>query len=118
MPLAISPGEDKLGKSKYRRDRENALGKGSSGSWRDTQVDTTHAHVVQHSESPSKAKLGGGHEPPIIMRRRRNGNLKPMRFVSLHHHTTLSYRDGYGLPEADIRRSSPRTPSGTRTSSH
>jgi DNA polymerase-3 subunit alpha len=27
-----------------------------------------------------------------------------MRFVSLHHHTTLSYRDGYGLPEAHIRR--------------
>lgn len=76
MPLAISPGEDKL---------------------------TSSGHV-QHSESPDRAKLGGGHEPPIIMRRRKNGNHKPMRFVSLHHHTTLSYRDGYGLPEAHIRR--------------
>lgn len=76
MPLAISPGEDKL----------------------------TSKGKVQHSESPDRAKLGGGHEPPIILRRRRNGNLKPMRFVSLHHHTTLSYRDGYGLPDAHIRR--------------
>jgi len=105
VPLAISPGEDKLSsKGRVQRDRENALGKGSSGSWRDTTVDTTHAHVVQHGESPDKAKLGGGHEPPIIMRRRRNGNHKPMRSVSLHHHTTLSYRDGYGLPSAHIRR--------------
>jgi DNA polymerase-3 subunit alpha len=77
MPLAISPGEDKLGKSKFQ---------------------------IQHSESPDRAKLGGGHEPPIILRRQRNGNRKPMRVVSLHHHTTLSYRDGYGLPSAHIRR--------------
>jgi DNA polymerase-3 subunit alpha len=76
MPLAISPGEDKLG---------------SRGQ-------------VQHSESPDRAKLGGGHTPPIIQRRRRNGNHKPMRSVSLHHHSTLSYRDGYGLPEAHVRR--------------
>ena len=76
MPLAISPGEDKLATK----------------------------HVVQHGENPDRAKLGGGHEPPVIMRRRRNGNRKPMRFVSLHHHTTLSYRDGYGLPSAHIRR--------------
>jgi DNA polymerase-3 subunit alpha len=76
MPLAISPGEDKL----------------------------TSQGKVQHSESPDRAKLGGGHEPPVILRRRRNGNIKPMRFVSLHHHTTLSYRDGYGLPSAHIRR--------------
>lgn len=32
-------------------------------------------------------------------------NLKPMRFVSLHHHSTLgSYLDGYQLPEAHVRR--------------
>lgn len=30
--------------------------------------------------------------------------LKPMRFTSLHHHTTFSYLDGYQLPEAHIRR--------------
>ena len=33
--------------------------------------------------------------------------LKPMRFVSLHHHSTLgSYMDGYQLPEAHVRRAS------------
>jgi DNA polymerase-3 subunit alpha len=31
--------------------------------------------------------------------------LRPMRFVSLHHHSTLgSYLDGYQLPEAHVRR--------------
>jgi hypothetical protein len=25
---------------------------------------------------------------------------KPMRFFSLHHHTTHSYKDGYGSPDA------------------
>jgi DNA polymerase-3 subunit alpha len=44
------------------------------------------------------------HHGLIIQRRRANGNLKPMRFVSLHHHTTFSYLDGYQLPEAHIRR--------------
>lgn len=33
-----------------------------------------------------------------------NGTLKPMRFVSLHHHTTFSYLDGFQLPEAHVRR--------------
>lgn len=30
--------------------------------------------------------------------------LKPMRFVSLHHHTTFSYLDGFAMPEAHVRR--------------
>lgn len=29
---------------------------------------------------------------------------KPMKFASLHHHSTFSYLDGYGLPEAHARR--------------
>lgn len=29
---------------------------------------------------------------------------KPMRFVSLHHHSTYSYLDGYQMPEAHVRR--------------
>lgn len=29
---------------------------------------------------------------------------KPMRYVSLHHHSTFSYLDGYQLPEAHVRR--------------
>jgi DNA polymerase-3 subunit alpha len=44
------------------------------------------------------------HKTPVGVRRQTNGNLKPMRWVSMHHHTTLSYGDGYGLPEAHARR--------------
>lgn len=29
---------------------------------------------------------------------------KPMNFVSLHHHSTFSFLDGHGLPEAHVRR--------------
>ena len=50
---------------------------------------------------------GHSHEIPLILRskkKRRVGNSKPMRFVSLHHHTTFSYLDGYQLPEAHVRR--------------
>lgn len=62
---------------------------------------------IQRGESPSDSKLPGGghkHETPIIKRRRRNGNAKPMRSGSLHHHSTFSYKDGYQLPEAHVRR--------------
>lgn len=31
-------------------------------------------------------------------------SLKPMRFVSLHHHSTFSYLDGFQLPEVHARR--------------
>lgn len=31
-------------------------------------------------------------------------NKKEMRYVSLHHHSTFSYQDGYALPEAHVRR--------------
>lgn len=56
-----------------------------------------------------KVQVGGqrhDHDPPILRRRaaRRNGNSKPMRFVSLHHHSTFSYKDGFQLPEAHVRR--------------
>jgi DNA polymerase-3 subunit alpha len=46
------------------------------------------------------------HDPPLVLRRKRhrNGNNKPMRFVSLHHHSTFSYKDGFALPEAHVRR--------------
>src|SRR6185437_9061813 len=30
--------------------------------------------------------------------------LKPMRFVSLHHHSTFSFLDGIEMPEAHVRR--------------
>lgn len=33
-----------------------------------------------------------------------SGNLKPMRFVSLHHHSTFSFLDGFQMPDAHVRR--------------
>jgi len=54
-----------------------------------------------------EVKVGGSHGGgglPIRRRGSANGSLKPMRFVSLHHHTTLSYLDGYQMPEAHVRR--------------
>lgn len=44
------------------------------------------------------------HKLPVGVREGKNGSLKPMRFVSLHHHTTFSYLDGFQLPEAHVRR--------------
>lgn len=51
-----------------------------------------------------KARGEHHHETPIRRRRKRNGNQKPMRFASLHHHSTFSYKDGFQLPEAHVRR--------------
>lgn len=65
---------------------------------------------VQRGESPDRAKLGSGlgghkHDAPLVAAdSRRRGNDKPQRFVSLHHHSTFSYLDGYQLPEAHVRR--------------
>ncbi len=44
------------------------------------------------------------HKMPVGVRRGSNGNHKPMRFCSLHHHTTFSYLDGFQLPAAHVRR--------------
>ncbi len=33
-----------------------------------------------------------------------HSGLKPMRFVSLHHHSTFSFLDGFEMPEAHVRR--------------
>lgn len=57
--------------------------------------------------SQSSAFGDGGthdHKLPVGVRKAKNGNHKPMRFVSLHHHTTFSYLDGFQLPEAHVRR--------------
>lgn len=58
-------------------------------------------HDVASVKVAWKEKSG---EPALVVRRRGNGNRKPMRFVSLHHHSTYSYLDGYQLPEAHVRR--------------
>jgi len=55
---------------------------------------------------------GDGHHgetPPWVLRRRKRTRrphryTRPLRFSSLHHHSTYSYLDGYGLPEAHVRR--------------
>ena len=67
--------------------------------------------VVIEREGPrghhdaANVKTGGhSHDVPILTRYKANGNIKPMRFVSLHHHSTFSYKDGYQLPEAHVRR--------------
>jgi DNA polymerase-3 subunit alpha len=50
-------------------------------------------------------KYGGhSHAGMIVQRRVRTGNIKPMKFASLHHHSTFSYLDGYQLPDAHVRR--------------
>jgi DNA polymerase-3 subunit alpha len=51
----------------------------------------------------------GTHEhPPLVRKDKKTRSLptrnRPMRFRSLHHHSTYSYLDGYQLPEAHIRR--------------
>ena len=38
------------------------------------------------------------------VRRGSNGSKHPMKWVSLHHHSTFSYGDGFQLPEAHVRR--------------
>lgn len=48
-------------------------------------------------------------EQPVLVRRfKRTRRVplpnRPMRFRSLHHHSTYSFLDGYGLPEAHVRR--------------
>lgn len=63
------------------------------------------ARLGQKAKVVTQIKTGEkSHHGLIVQRRRANGNLKPMRFVSLHHHSTFSYLDGYQLPEAHIRR--------------
>lgn len=63
------------------------------------------ARLGQKAKVVTQIKTGEKHHHGLIVQRRRaNGNLKPMRFVSLHHHSTFSYLDGYQLPEAHVRR--------------
>jgi DNA polymerase-3 subunit alpha len=71
---------------------------------------------IQRGESPDKAKLSafgrkhGEHDHPELPQvlldesKRPKHPTKPMRFASLHHHSTYSYLDGFQLPEAHVRR--------------
>jgi DNA polymerase-3 subunit alpha len=70
---------------------------------------------IERGESPDHAKLPAfgkecDHDDNIAMVRKdkrthRNPRLtRPLRFVSLHHHSTYSFLDGFQLPEAHVRR--------------
>lgn len=73
---------------------ENLLGGGKNTAYKSAAFEHKHS--------------GHDHEVPLILRRKAKrkkvGNTKPMRFVSLHHHSTFSYLDGFQLPEAHVRR--------------
>jgi DNA polymerase III subunit alpha len=62
------------------------------------------------STARSKIEMGhGSHDHPLLIRkktktRRLPAVNRPMRFRSLHHHSTYSYLDGYQLPSAHVRR--------------
>jgi DNA polymerase-3 subunit alpha len=45
-------------------------------------------------------------------------NKRPMKYVSLHHHTTYSYKDGFALPEAHVRRCSELNMSAMAVTEH
>ena len=71
---------------------------------------------IQRGESPDHAKLSAfgkkecDHEdtPALVRKERRTRNnprlTRPLRFASLHHHSTYSFLDGFQLPEAHVRR--------------
>jgi len=71
---------------------------------------------IQRGESPDHAKLDAHgrliHEhdktPALVLKERKTRNnprlTRPLRFVSLHHHSTYSFLDGFALPKAHVRR--------------
>lgn len=94
-------------------------GKGSSGSWRDDEVDSTHHFKSSGSHDAEGTKLAAFqneqkrhvHFQPLGVKAKKGRReaeahvgLKPMRFVSLHHHSTFSFLDGFQMPEAHVRR--------------
>lgn len=97
-------------------------GHGSSGSWRDDEVDSTKnvdgprrgsedSGLDAQVSTFKKRDCDHGYQPIGVKARkrqraaaRRHGSLKPMRFASLHHHSTYSYLDGFQLPDAHVRR--------------
>lgn len=87
-------------------------GQGSSGSWRG-EVDSTHDWKEKNKVAAFKERQHDHvHYQPLALRARKrqrafaraHRGLKPMRFVSLHHHSTYSFLDGLQLPSAHVRR--------------
>lgn len=69
-------------------------------------VEELSTHDSRNAAVSSAFGDGGTHDHklPVGVRKKKNGSLKPMRFVSLHHHTTFSYLDGFQMPDAHVRR--------------
>ena len=69
-------------------------------------MDTTKGKRVRGPLAQSLAadKIPAHKEPILAVRNVIRGNVRQMRFVSLHHHSTFSYMDGYQLPSAHVRR--------------
>lgn len=53
-------------------------------------------HTIEHAGFKKEKRNGAA--------ARAERSLKPMRFVSLHHHSTYSFLDGFQLPDAHARR--------------
>jgi hypothetical protein len=77
-------------------------GKGSSGSWRDKEVDKTKTKRVRGPLAHSLAadKIAVHKDPPIFVRKVVRGNRRSMRFASLHHHSTFSLVISRWVPDA------------------
>jgi Zierdtviridae DNA polymerase len=70
------------------------------------------------AHSLSADKIEAHAEPVLAIRKVVRGNKKAMRFVSLHHHSTFSYLDGYQLPGAHVRRADELNMSGLAMTEH
>jgi DNA polymerase-3 subunit alpha len=71
----------------------------------------TYEELHEHGAGRVKVSMGSAHHhvlPRLLKKERRTRRLpkvkRPMRFRSLHHHSTYSYLDGFQLPEAHVRR--------------
>lgn len=74
--------------------------RGAEESGLDAQVSTFKKRDCDHGYQPIGVRARKRQRAAA----RRHVNLKPMRFVSLHHHSTYSYLDGFQLPDAHVRR--------------
>lgn len=73
--------------------------RGQEDSGLDAQV-STFKKDCDHSYQPIGVRARKRQKSSARLHR----NLRPMRFVSLHHHSTYSYLDGFQLPDAHVRR--------------
>lgn len=98
-------GQAQAGKANFRG--AVLLDKDSSPRQEQKRVGQAGAGDISTSGRRVAAEPGAhDHQFPTGVRRRRNGAKgdKPMRWPSLHHHTTFSFGDGAYMPEVHLRR--------------